>query len=339
MSQQKYGYIQSRWYARTPGVLRLLIPLEWLFTFLAKRRRVSQTKKARQTSASTPVVVIGNISVGGTGKTPFLIALCQLLEKQGYKIGIVTRGYGRETYAALWVNEYSKAKDVGDEALEIFSATDAQIYVESNRARAIKVMRDSGRYDIILSDDGMQHYLMDRQFEVAVISSSLGFGNGHCLPVGPLRERPERLDTVDLIAINDTGKTHSSLRGFNLDHETYKVEARHWVNVRSGAIQTLDFVPGNRICAYAGIGQPGKFFASLDALGLRFTQAPREDHSRYSEKDFKLAEYDAYVMTRKDAVKCRDIAHENSWYLEVEATLPAKFKNQLVQRISTLVNP
>jgi len=331
--------VQRRWYDLSPGGLLALAPLEYAFKHIAKSRRQKQSSSSKSEPA-VPVIVVGNISVGGTGKTPLIIALCSLLKEAGLRVGVVTRGYGRTNESPTWVTDTSQAEDVGDEALEIFLATSVPIYVDAERSRAVEVMRSSASCDVILSDDGMQHYKMDRQLELAVVSSSLGFGNGHCLPVGPLREPVERLNDVDFILVNDTGEQHVSLANFADITQSYSVisnQAQAWVNVKTGERKPLDFIPGEQICAYAGIGQPEKFFSSLDRLGLEFERSAKEDHAHYAASDFSKPNMDAYVMTRKDAVKCSAFAHENTWYLEISTDLAPEFKTQFLEKISNLV--
>lgn len=329
--------IQKRWYAQTPGILKIFSPLEVLFKSVAQRRSQRHGLFARSVKGEPPVIVVGNISVGGTGKTPLIIALYHLLTEQGYRVGIVTRGYGRTTVSPMWVSKFSRVNEVGDEALEIFAATSGLIYVDSERSRAVQVMRASKRCDLILSDDGLQHYKMDRQLEIAVVSKSRGFGNGHCLPVGPLRESPERLNSVAHVLLYESGALHSSLEDIDIAYQKFKVKPKQWVNVKTGETRALGFVPGGRLCAYAGLGQPDKFFTTLRALGLLFTEYAKPDHAMYKASDFSSSDFDAYVMTRKDAVKCRDLATVYTWYLEVEAELPETFKATFLEQVSNLV--
>ena len=225
---------------------------------------------------------------------------------------------------------------VGDEALEIYRATGLPVYVDAQRKRAVETLIEHCSPDIILSDDGLQHYAMPRAMELVVVNNHLGFGNGHCLPVGPLREDVSRLHSVDFVLLNQVSDTpHSSLNPFKQGFH-FTVVPSAWVNIHTGEQRGLDFIPGKAICAYAGIGQPDKFFHALQRLGLSVHPCPRADHARYQTSDFASDQFDAYVMTAKDAVKCRDLAPENTWYLQVKTTLDAEFSQQFLQRLETI---
>jgi len=338
LAQVLKNAIEKRWYADSPGMLNVLLPFEVLFRWAASRRRAQATRQ--NTVEAAPVVVIGNLSVGGTGKTPVIVALVTLLEKQNLNVAVVSRGYGRSSTELHHLNAESTAAEAGDEPIEIFQRCACDVVVHEKRNLAVDYVQQKLKPDVILSDDGLQHYAMPRDVEIVVVSRSLGFGNQHCLPVGPLREPLSRLNSVDFVLINNasntsTAREHPSLASVdqNLSH-MFSVQPVAWVNVHSGQRQTLEFKPGKNVCAYAGIGQPSKFFSELEKLGLATTQFAKDDHASYQLADFDSTKFDAYVMTAKDAVKCRGLAPENTWYLEVEAGLPSLFTAQLLRKLA-----
>lgn len=331
--------IEARWYADSPGPLALLTPLEWLF------KKISRNKKAKdQLSAHVspvPVVVVGNLSVGGTGKTPVIISLAKQLAARGLNVGIVSRGYGRSLTEPHSLNPNSTPAEAGDEPIEIFEATRCPMVVAQDRALAIQLLNKNHKLDVILSDDGMQHYRMGRHAEVLVVSEALGFGNGHCLPVGPLRESTTRLNNVDFVLINKavsqphTSK-HSSLRVLEGKANTYEftVQPVIWRNVVTDAERPLDSFQQGKQKAYAGIGQPEKFFSTLENLGVVFEAKAKTDHANYSALDFNDTDVDHYLMTAKDAVKCKNLAPANSWYLQVDTQLPVGFVDSLLKSLN-----
>lgn len=332
--------VEKCWYANSPKVLIALAPLEYLFKKLSSRRKAKHSMRAPR--APKPVIIVGNIVVGGTGKTPVIIALARLLIAQGIRPGIISRGYGRTSEALHIVGPKSTPALAGDEPLEIYQATKCPIVVSEDRNFAVEVLVKSADIDIVLSDDGLQHYNLTRQMEIAVFNQFHGAGNGHCLPVGPLRESVSRLHSVNFVLINQSPPDHSSLRDIREHvHNDFSVEPVSWVNVRTGEERALnELLPelkDKNLCAVAGIGQPEKFFNSLSSLGLSFTKSAKVDHANYSREDFKESKFDGFLMTAKDAVKCKEIAPDNSWFLKVEALLPDEFKQMFLEDVQLLM--
>lgn len=348
--------IEKRWYSR-PGCLLAFVPFEKLFISLAMRRRRQQQVESSETSA--PVVVVGNISVGGTGKTPLLIALAQMLKSKGFSPGIVSRGYGRKKNSTnsaangdseagfpdvVRVSQASTVADVGDEPLLIFEATACPLAVCTDRQQAVAYLRQTTDCDVILSDDGMQHYGMARDLEIAVVDGARGLGNTHCLPVGPLREEPRRLNDVDWVVVNGgADKALKQLAAFDIHSPlvAVDVEAVSLTRLIDGKTFSLtDKLPSNGglgdWLAVAGLGNPSKFFNTLKKLGWRFEPRTFPDHHAYTVDDFLPFHNRPLVMTTKDAVKCRPFAREHWYQLNVSMGLPEEFSLALVRKLKAL---
>lgn len=339
------AFVEKRWYAKKPGSLILAAPLEFLYKKIAQRRKTKLTLSQYQ--SSLPVVVVGNIVLGGTGKTPVIIALVKLLKQHQLKVGVVSRGYGRSSRKLHILDANSTVLESGDEPLEIYRETGCYVAVSANRVEAIQSLEAMDDIDLIISDDGLQHYTMARDIEIAVFNQIHGAGNRHCLPVGPLREPESRLEHVDFILVNQSGASEGNVKDFLPEaylekRYRFDVTPHHWVSVGSsatdpGAIKDLDGLNYKKACAMAGMGQPEKFYSSVRALGYQFDIRTKGDHEALTSTDFDTANYDAFLMTAKDAVKASDIAPENSWYLKVEAALSPLFASKLVERISDLI--
>lgn len=321
----KYS-IEKQWYGK-PTWLLALAPLSAVFSIFSVRRKKRQQKTAYQ--ASCPVIVVGNIAVGGTGKTPVIIALVQLLKDSEFRPAVVTRGYGSNLpddikFPAL-VPPNADANIYGDEPVLIAASAQCPVWVGKDRVAAVKAAEQQG-CNVILSDDGLQHYNMARSFELVVQDHERGVGNGWCFPVGPLRELPDRLASVDFVLNN-----HASRKAKEVMHDdsAMVLQPSAWVNIKSGARAPVGALPwrgetGNnqRVFAVAGIGNPRRFFKTLEQMDVFFEAQDFEDHHHYCAEDFALANGRPVVMTAKDAVKCRAFAESNWWYLEVEAILP-----------------
>jgi tetraacyldisaccharide 4'-kinase len=277
--------------------------------------------------APVPVVVVGNITVGGTGKTPVVIALVETLQARGIAVGVVSRGYGaRPVAGSHLVTEHSTARDCGDEALLIQRRTACPCAVAPSRPEAVRTLLAAAPVQLILSDDGLQHYALARDLEIAVLDASRGTGNGFCLPAGPLREPLSRLRRVDRVLYRGSDDPDSGVR--------YRAVAL--VNVASEEQRPVG--PGSLgecVHAVAGIGQPGQFFASLARLGFQVEPHPFGDHHDYVAADFSALADRPIIMTEKDAVKCRTLAGANAWYLKIEAQLPPG----LVDAVAALARP
>lgn len=320
--------IDTHWY-RTSLWLWLLWPLSLLFCLLVIIRRTLYRCKLLQTvSFSVPVIVVGNITVGGSGKTPLVIFLVELLRQQGLKPGIVSRGYGG--HAASWpqtVTVESEAVMVGDEALLLSRRCNCPMVVGPDRAAAVEQLIREHDVDVVISDDGMQHYRMTRDIEIAVLDGERRLGNGLCLPAGPLRERAGRLKTVDFIVTNGKGRAGE----FGMQLLAADAHALNGERIRALA----DFADGP-VHAVAAIGNPGRFFQTLRKAGLTITEHPFVDHHPFTDGELEYGDDMTVMMTEKDAVKYFPYANERHWYLPVSATLDDDFSRQLLERLEKL---
>jgi tetraacyldisaccharide 4'-kinase len=282
----------------------------WLY-----RHRVLRARKL-----GCPVVSIGNITVGGTGKTPMILWLIEHCRARGLRVGVVSRGYGARPSQLPWrVRADQPAEQAGDEPLLIVQRSGVPLVIDPDRSRAVQALLEQEALDLILSDDGLQHYRMGRDLELVLIDAARGLGNRRCLPAGPLREPAERLESVDAVLRN--GAEADSAEGFS-----FRLQPSVLVNLRSGERVGLDhFPPGQAVHAVAGIGNPQRFFGTLEALNWRPTPHAFADHAVYSPGALDFAPPLPVLMTEKDAVKCRAFAAADWWYLAVDAAPSVAF--------------
>lgn len=314
------------WYSNS-ALSVLLLPLSWLFRWIVGLRRAYYRIIGHAHSPSPAyVIVVGNITVGGTGKTPFLIWLARLCCKQGLKTGIITRGYkGTRTDRVVEVGVDSRVEEVGDEALLLARKTACPVVAATDRGQALASLVQSTRPDVVLSDDGLQHYAMGRDFEIAVIDGEREFGNGRCLPAGPLREPPSRLQSCDLVVRNGPGDPHGPC--FEV-----RPQELHALNQREVRKPLQEF-SGCTVHAVAGVGNPGRFFRMLEQAGLHIIEHAFPDHHAYVRADLEFGDDAPILMTEKDAVKCETFLDSDIWYLPIIVQANAA----LEQRISTLI--
>jgi tetraacyldisaccharide 4'-kinase len=321
------GWLQGMWYGggRVPLLLRVC---SWLFALAAASRRLLYRSGVfRSHLPGCPVVVIGNITVGGTGKTPLTLWLAQALSRCGFRVGIVLRGYGRAGGGVQRVNTDSDVHSVGDEALLMAQRCGLPVAVGADRVAAARLLVSAG-VNLILADDGLQHLRLERQAEIAVIDGLRGFGNGLLLPAGPLRERSTRLKGVTAVVLNGEGPAvwpgalRMHLRGAQLQ----AVDG-------SGRCEDLAAWAGRSVHGLAGIGHPERFFATLEQAGLKVKRHAFADHYRYQATDLRFPEPLPLLMTEKDAVKCRTLAGPECWYLPVVAEFSEDAAAELLRRI------
>ncbi len=311
--------IQKLWYSNHP--LRwLLWPFSQIYKIFIVSRRYFLVH-FKQQHFSAPIIVVGNLTVGGAGKTPLVIALAQRFQAQGLRVGIVSRGYGaRIKKFPYQVRALDTAKLVGDEPLLIAQKTTCPVVIAPKRVEAVRYLLRNHTSQIIISDDGLQHYKMGRAIEIVVMDGMRQLGNGLCLPAGPLREAPRRLRQCDFI-VNNGGLPASNAYLMQLIPQ----KLRHLRSERSVELSEL---AGRSIAAVAGIGHPERFFNTLRSLGLDFTKYSFPDHHDFTLKNLQFTE-EVIVMTEKDAVKCKAFATEAWFFLPIEATLPTKFWQEL----------
>lgn len=336
--------IVAAWYNKSPW-LYLLLPFAVLYRVLARRRRTRLEAKRSADPRLPPIVVIGNITVGGTGKTPLIIALARALSNLGLRPGIVSRGYGgHPTQTPCEVTPLSSVEEMGDEAVMIRRSVDCPMMVDPNRLQAIKALLKAHPCDVILSDDGLQHYAMPRDLEVVVLDGERLFGNGMHLPAGPLREGRSRLREVDYVVVNGGERAywHSLITalGGTPEPRSMSLRATQWVNMNSGArigLSELPVAANARLHALAGIGNPERFFSNVRKLGYQPLCHPFPDHYRYARQDLAFNAADTVVMTQKDAVKCERFATEKYWFLDIELEMEDALSENLIKDIEALV--
>ncbi|MGB9151093.1 MAG: tetraacyldisaccharide 4'-kinase [Burkholderiales bacterium] len=332
-------FIESLWYRFSPWHI-LLWPLSWLYAGLSTfRRTLYRAGVCKTGKLPVPVIVVGNITAGGSGKTPLVIWLVDFLRSKGYAPGVVSRGYGRDGNALCEVSAQSDAASVGDEPLLIFRRAACPVVVGADRVAAARMLlRNHPHLNVIISDDGLQHYRLARDVEICVVDGERGFGNGMRIPAGPLREKLTRLDAVDAIVVNGE-KINFSIKT-NIYKTTMQLVGDRFFNLKQPQQQVpaADFKQ-KKIHAIAGIGNPGRFFAHLHQLGLEFSAHAFPDHFRFRAADLAFNGADAVLMTEKDAVKCRTFATDRHWALAVSAQLDESFGAHMLKQLTQPKDP
>lgn len=322
----------NAWYQGHPALI-ILRPLEWLYRWLTGRRRAAFVAGRREIyRAPVPVVVVGNITVGGTGKTPMILYLIEHCRARGIRVGVVSRGYGAQPPSFPWrVRAEHSAEQAGDEPLLIVQRSSVPLMIDPDRSRAVRALLAQEPLDLILSDDGLQHYCLARDLELVLIDAARGLGNKRCLPAGPLREPPERLSSVDAVLYNGSANDPAGGYGFVLHPSAL-------VNLCSAArVSTQHFPAAQQLHALAGIGNPQRFFTTLEQLNWRPITHAFADHANYSAAALQFAPPLPLVMTEKDAVKCRSFAQPDWWYLAVDARPSAAFIGWFDQQLDRLL--
>jgi len=311
------------------AVAWLLSPIGRLFGMLAVQRRARYARQPhRRQRIGVPVLIVGNLSVGGTGKTPLVNWLVECAQQLGFTPGVVLRGYGGRLSGPTRVGVDDSAVAVGDEALLIAKHTGVAVAIGRDRPAAARLLTEAG-VDLVISDDGLQHLRLERDAEIVVIDGQRGLGNRRCLPAGPLREQPERLSSVDLVLCNGAQREDCQGR-FDLIPGALRP-----VTIMDGPTHKASAPkPGDAVHALAGIGNPDRFFSTLRHLGFVVSAHPLPDHHRFRAGDLHFADGHAVVMTAKDAIKCTDIAPDNCWQLPVVAQPDQSTANQLADLIN-----
>jgi tetraacyldisaccharide 4'-kinase len=283
---------------------------------------------------SVPVIVVGNISVGGCGKTPLIIALANQLINRGLKVAIVSRGYGAKSdHYPLQVDLNSCASTCGDEPLLIrhsLPVDNSIVVVDPNRSRAVTYALQQLNCDLVLCDDGLQHYKLHRDTEIAVIDGGRGFGNNLCLPAGPLREPVSRLNSVDFVVVNGD---HSLGSKIDID-ATFHIVPRQFRNLSTGEVVAVkDWAESKAVHALAAIGNPRRFSDTLESLGFKVILRAYDDHQVMTKSDLTFEDEYPVIITAKDAVKFPAVELKHVWVLDVEADISAKFIENLLQNV------
>ncbi len=308
------------WYSGHP-LLVLLRPLEWLYRWVvARRRQAFVDGRGDIYRAPVPVIVVGNVTLGGTGKTPLILRLIEHCRARGLRVGVVSRGYGAKPPAFPWrVQADQSAAMCGDEPLLIVQRTGVALMIDPDRGQAVRALLASEALDLILCDDGLQHYRLARDLELVLVDAARGLGNGRCLPAGPLREPVERLQSIDALLCNGASEDTPAAYAMQLQPSAL-------VNLANDGRVELDYFPaGQAMHALAGIGNPQRFFNTLEALNWRPVAHAFADHAVYSAEALQFEPALPLLMTEKDAVKCRSFAQPDWWYLAVDAQLSPAF--------------
>lgn len=320
----KTEWIEQFFYRRSI-IAYILCPVAYLFQLITTIRRLFLVR-FKQKKLPVPVIIVGNLSLGGVGKTPLVISLINACLKKGLRPGIISRGYKAriKTLPHLINPSQDTALDVGDEPLFIAQKTLCPVVIAPNRVEAAETLLKHHKVDLIISDDGLQHYRLSRSLEIIVIDGLRGFGNGFCCPIGPLRETPSRLKKADFIVINGE-PTHHSLAKIKQNYYPMHLNPTTIKELKSKKEVSVIEIP-KPIAAVTGIGHPRRFFNTLDGLALIYEPYAFPDHYQFTPKDFHFKEK-SVIMTEKDAVKCTNFAKEPWYFLAVEATLSETFWN------------
>lgn len=316
-------WYSPRWY-HWPAII-LLLPLTALFWLLsALRRMLFRVNLKPSVDIPVPVIVVGNISVGGNGKTPLVVYLAKRLRQEGYHPGVLSRGYGGKNASyPMTVDNASLVDLVGDEAILMRKHVNCPLMVDPVRPRGAMELVNKHKCDVIICDDGLQHYALNRDIEIAVIDGQRRCGNNLLLPAGPLREGAWRLGTVDLLVLNGGIVTNGEY--------LMSLEAGRLINVKHAnkSLPIKDLT--SPVTALAGIGNPSRFFSLLEKKQVKLKeQISFVDHHAFSAQDIPAG---TVIMTEKDAVKCTQIAHDDCWYLPVSASLTRQFETHLLQQL------
>ena len=320
------GYLIDAWYKKSAW-LYLLSPLTFIFSALVRWRKNSYLKNPSKVwNSKIPIVVVGNISMGGTGKTPLVKHIASALKERGYKPGLVSRGYGGKFSGTLEVNAETTFKQTGDEA-QLLAKLKIPFFIDKDRSRAARTLQEKHDCDVIISDDGLQHYKMDRKVEIAVIDGARRLGNGLAFPAGPLREPKSRLKEVDFI-VNNGGPTEA-------DEILMTLNPAKFIHLNSGKQYTVDNWPMHKqVHAVAGVGNPNRFFDLLSRLGFEFDKNPFPDHHKYNKRDLYYLDHLPILMTEKDASKCKHFNNSKIWYLSIEAKIESQFIDRLEDKLN-----
>lgn len=331
---ERLWYSGSRWYL-------LLMPLALLFAAATAMRRSCYRRGWLAThTMPVPVVVVGNVTVGGTGKTPVTIWLARQLRERGFTPGVVSRGYGGVVGdTPMQANANGDPEIVGDEPIMLAARSRCPVVVHPDRIAGARELTAMG-VDVIIADDGLQHYRLARDFEIAVVDGARAFGNGRLLPAGPLREAPSRLERVDRVLLQQASRDAewpASLPALPPQTNGFHLVAHELISVDGS--ETADFAAfrERKVHAVAAIGNPERFFTMLESRGLEIERHAFPDHAMLGEEDIAYDDDAVIVMTEKDAVKCRGFATGRHWYVPVDVDMhDVEWLHELQQRLEAL---
>jgi tetraacyldisaccharide 4'-kinase len=317
--------LERRWYGGEAPEWWLRLIASW-YGANARRRRAQYLAGLGVEKSRLPVVVVGNLTIGGTGKTPLVLSVVEGLRARGWRPGIVSRGYGGRSRGARLVSPHSDAAMVGDEPLLLARRSGVPVAVARKRIDAVRLLESGGQVDLLVADDGLQHYGMGRDVEVVVIDGLRRHGNGRLLPAGPLREPLERGAAADFRVVNGGFPEPGEIR--------MHLELDDAVSLDGRESRPLSDFAGTRVHAVAGIGHPERFFKSLRDAGLDIEPHPFPDHHPFTGDDLQFGDAAPILMTEKDAVKCRTFSPRNRWYVPARAHLPESFLDALHRKLA-----
>lgn len=330
-----YRWIHRVWYEEAP-LGWILLPLSALYGLLSACRRWLYASGILKTHRpSVPVVVVGNITAGGTGKTPTVVWLVRMLKERGYKPGIVSRGYGgSQSKTSMRVDARSEAAVVGDEPVLLARRTGVPVVVDADRVRAAAMLADDG-VDIVVADDGLQHYRLGRDFEICVIDGGRGLGNRRLLPAGPLREGPRRLADVDQLLVNGRLRNDHGLSVAEQNAIPFELVATEASRLNGSLMRPIERFAGTTVHAVAGIGNPTRFFDLLRMHGIQVIEHAYADHARLTKSDLQFGDDFDVFMTEKDAVKLGSSAPDGYWFVPVDLHMDPVHALPLVEQMES----
>jgi tetraacyldisaccharide 4'-kinase len=336
MKDAIYRWIQRVWYGSDRSY-RLLLPFAGLYCLLLMlRRMLYRLGVLRIHTAAVPVIVVGNITAGGTGKTPTTIWLAQEMRERGFSPGIVSRGYGgSRSSSSMRVDSASDAAIVGDEPVLIAKRTGCPVVVDANRPRAASMLIDDGA-DLIIADDGLQHYGLARSYEICVIDGSRGLGNRKLLPAGPLRETIGRLEEVDQVLVN--GRLRQETESLSVVEQNaleFELVAIEVIRLNGSLTRPIDRFAGTTVHGVAAIGNPRRFFDLLRSHGIQVIEHAYPDHARLQKKDIAFGDDFDILMTEKDAVKLDRQVSDRMWYVPVDLKMDPVQAGPWLQQIES----
>jgi tetraacyldisaccharide 4'-kinase len=324
------SWLNRIWYDRAAPPWWLL-PLSFVYgAVVGSRRRLYAKRLRKSTRMASPVVVVGNLSVGGTGKTPLVCWLVGRLTDLGFKPGVVTRGYGGSSRNVRLIHSSDDPNVVGDESVLLARRTGAPVAIGRDRPAASQLLLNAG-CNVVVSDDGLQHYALARDCEIVVVDGDRRFGNGWLLPAGPLRETKARLAAADAVVVNGG-------RALLDGALSMRLEAKCALSLIGGAVKALDEFAGRSVHAVAGIGNPERFFNLLRAHGIEVVGHPLPDHAHLRAADISFTDERPVLMTEKDAVKCDGIAGPRHWYVPVTASFSGGESNALLDIVTEAIH-
>ncbi len=325
--------IQNAWRQKGAFFYLVLIPLSWLFAATtAFRRWAYRLDILKSYALPVPVIVVGNINLGGSGKTPVVIWLVEQLKQHGFKPAVISRGYGGSVSLATSVEATSQARIVGDEPVLIANRGQCPVWVGLDRVQvATELLKAHPECNVIISDDGLQHYRLKRNVEIAVVDADSSEKDARLLPAGRLREPLERLNTVDVVICNGQKHTHETVDSV---YQMQLVGQQFYNLADSNMTATATDFKQKSVKALAGIGKPERFFEYLRKLGLTFTGVSFDDHHAFTAQELAKIDGDVLIMTEKDAVKCKSFAQPHHWVLPVEAQIDTQLMTLILNKLA-----